>query len=427
MKNDLYWTSYKSFEKRIIELSHSICFDDEQLNVYSAEIADLFVSICTKIESVSKDLYEKHILPFLIDNEEKPLTYNGKKFTFEKWKRKDWKFDHNCLMELNNKFAFDKKKIELKDRFNFINFGEVIIPFSDIISGGKWEQFHIQSIDFKILTIEELEKKYRCKYESCSWLKSYQSLKHDFHASIKEHGTLKNIFVSLGALFLLLIYWQYYPSRSFGQPQKNDRMQVDLVSSLFVLPYTYQVMPNFIKDSEIDNYRAKFKQDFEQEAENYYSEISYPLVCILIKERYREVEELVKELNKNTPYVDYGFARYDKLDEKDKQNHNKLEKYFYESNSNSNLMIILNAFNNPYDYYDYSRYYEYMKHKGHKKRELTKIIVGDKVKMRNIYYKNIEGVIKELTDVTITIQIVNDDLECSYRLSYDHIIDITKL
>jgi hypothetical protein len=61
--------SYIKFEQRVIELSHIISFDDKQMSVYSNEIADLILSVMSKVESVLKDIYERNIYPFEFDNQ----------------------------------------------------------------------------------------------------------------------------------------------------------------------------------------------------------------------------------------------------------------------------------------------------------------------------------------------------------------------
>jgi uncharacterized coiled-coil protein SlyX len=61
--------SYIKFEQRVIELSHTISFDDKQMSVYSNEIADLILSVMSKVESVLKDIYERNIYPFEFDNQ----------------------------------------------------------------------------------------------------------------------------------------------------------------------------------------------------------------------------------------------------------------------------------------------------------------------------------------------------------------------
>ena len=67
-ENKPYWSSYKLLESQLLRLSHSICFDDKQIHVYSSELADIINSACVKIESLAKDIYEEHIWPFQKDD-----------------------------------------------------------------------------------------------------------------------------------------------------------------------------------------------------------------------------------------------------------------------------------------------------------------------------------------------------------------------
>lgn len=70
--HEAYWNSYRLLESQLLRLSHSICFDDNQIHVYSSELADIINSACIKIESLAKDIYEEHIWPFQEDNDRIP-------------------------------------------------------------------------------------------------------------------------------------------------------------------------------------------------------------------------------------------------------------------------------------------------------------------------------------------------------------------
>ena len=59
--HEAYWNSYRLLESQLLRLSHSIWFNDEQINVYSSELADIINSACIKIESLAKDIYEEHM------------------------------------------------------------------------------------------------------------------------------------------------------------------------------------------------------------------------------------------------------------------------------------------------------------------------------------------------------------------------------
>jgi hypothetical protein len=63
---------------------------------------------------LAKDIYEEHILPFQIDSDTIPKSYKGTaaKFKFEKWTRDAWKYDYNCLVEIDEKFLILLSKLK---------------------------------------------------------------------------------------------------------------------------------------------------------------------------------------------------------------------------------------------------------------------------------------------------------------------------
>lgn len=90
----MYWNSYRLLENQLIRLSHSICFDGDQIDVYSTELADIINSACIKIESLVKDIYEEHICQFQLDQGIVPMSFLEEKknrtsldFKPEKWTR----------------------------------------------------------------------------------------------------------------------------------------------------------------------------------------------------------------------------------------------------------------------------------------------------------------------------------------------------
>ena len=60
---EAYWNSYRLLESQLLRLSHSIRFDDNQIHVYSSELADIINSACIKIESLAKDIYPSSKAP----------------------------------------------------------------------------------------------------------------------------------------------------------------------------------------------------------------------------------------------------------------------------------------------------------------------------------------------------------------------------
>lgn len=60
-RRNLFISNYSRIEREVIELSRSIDFCDEQLNVYSTIICDLIIRCGADIESLYKELYRKRI------------------------------------------------------------------------------------------------------------------------------------------------------------------------------------------------------------------------------------------------------------------------------------------------------------------------------------------------------------------------------
>lgn len=189
--NEAYWNSYRLLESQLLRLSHSVCFDDNQVNVYSPELADIVNSACIKIESLAKDIYEDHIWPFQMDAGIIPPSYNGKQFKIEKWTRDNWKFDHNCLIEIDRRFALSKKRIELKaERFLFHKYGSTLLAhfprknseavFGNILSEtrGRWTRISFKLLigwrvikQSSITTYKAFRSMVRSKMRLCLWLR----------------------------------------------------------------------------------------------------------------------------------------------------------------------------------------------------------------------------------------------------------------
>ena len=72
--------AYRLLESQLLRLSHSICFDDEQVNVYSSELADIINSACVKIESLAKDISLIHSVapPFQTEGAARGFGFGGK-------------------------------------------------------------------------------------------------------------------------------------------------------------------------------------------------------------------------------------------------------------------------------------------------------------------------------------------------------------
>lgn len=242
--HEAYWNSYRLLESQLLRLSHSICFDDNQINVYSSELADIINSACIKIESLAKDIYQEHIWPFQFDQDVIPQSSTAKNFKTEKWTRDKWKFDYHCLVEIDRKFSLSKKRIELKtERFHFSKYGSTILPFGNIsidhCNGGYWE--HSDRNPWRM----DMHK-----LQAVDWCKSYQAIKHNYIQSIQEHGTIKNAIMVLSAFYLLAVYNTCLPSRQFEVEEKNGRIRLDFGSELFSCGMCNFTIPPCITNSE---------------------------------------------------------------------------------------------------------------------------------------------------------------------------------
>lgn len=163
-KNNLFWQVYLNLESEVLELSKYIFFTDtnnHQLETYSIHIADLLVRVCVEIEAISKELYFEN-------GGTKPRNSN------------DIYFDTDCLALLNKLCNTDKKVVK-------------IVATS----------FNLTKEENKILT--PLKNAY--KRSKIYWAKAYQAVKHDRYKSL-HFGNVKALLQSMGALFLLNIYYK---------------------------------------------------------------------------------------------------------------------------------------------------------------------------------------------------------------------------
>ena len=186
MNNNLYWNVYKSLERELLKLAEIIHIDDGQLDVYSMKIADLLIRTSVEIESISKELYFR-------EGGTKPDD-------------KDLYFDTDCLALLESKWSLSKK---------------VVMISSPI--------FYLKEDDNIYLT--PLHKAHKRGASSADWQKAYQAVKHNRAKSLKK-GNLKHFIRSLGALYILNIY---YNNRKFYLDKDANGISFDanLGSSIF--------------------------------------------------------------------------------------------------------------------------------------------------------------------------------------------------
>lgn len=172
-KSDIFWQTYLLLEKEMLEVSKYIFITDEkivnkksvsctsQLETFSPHIADLIIRTCVEIEAISKELY------FDIGGTKE----RGNPNLF---------FDSDCLKEIDIKCKTNKKNV---------------IVTSPL--------FNLTKDENKIF--RPLKEAHKSK--GTDWERAYQALKHDRYSSL-SFGTIKNLLHSLGALYLLNIYYR---------------------------------------------------------------------------------------------------------------------------------------------------------------------------------------------------------------------------
>ena len=176
-KSDIFWQTYLSLEKELINVSNFIFITDEittherglevtkpcnsQLEAFSPHIADLLIRCCVQIEAISKELY--------FDNGgTKP---RGDKNLF---------FDEDCLKLIDIKWATHDKRVL------------VVAPF-----------FNLTKDENRMLR----PLKNAHKRSGTFWEKAYQAVKHDRFLSLKD-GNVKALLHSMAALYLLNLYYR---------------------------------------------------------------------------------------------------------------------------------------------------------------------------------------------------------------------------
>ena len=155
--------------------------DDNQLGVYSLEMADIICNVFASIEGLSKDIYkylsnkETGIKPLIEHEEQRMNCIKGTKAEL-----REPKFDEDALKSLDLIWDLSSKKIEVSsDLIFFTKELSLINPLNKIICGND------RSLN-----------------------DAYQSIKHNRIANIKK-ATVKNVIEALGALYILCLYGKY--------------------------------------------------------------------------------------------------------------------------------------------------------------------------------------------------------------------------
>lgn len=394
-KGEMYWNSYRLLENQLIRLSHSICFDDDQIDVYSTELADIINSACIKIESLAKDIYEEHICQFQLDQGIIPVSFLEDKdkrassdFKPEKWTRKKWKYDFNCLVEIDLKYALSKKRLHLKQgRFHFLKYGTTLLPFSNIAlnkcKGGVWTYCERDNFGMHNTQLKRVD-----------WCESYQCIKHNYLESIPKHGTIKNAIMVLAAFYLLAIYYSCLPQKRFDYDEKYDKDNIDFGSELFYCGQCNYTLPPFVIDSGYIAYEQQRKASYETSPikeilmqQDYLNDIEgIPFYTILSKDAYEKVKTMVTEYCKANSVDVFDIAPYEREHGLDNLTpgamlYKAIQKYIRAPYYRQNICI---AFNTGADsvyveYPDFADDYEKSKYAIRTKKVLESLEVGDVV------------------------------------------------
>lgn len=405
--HEAYWNSYRLLESQLLRLSHSICFDDNQIHVYSSELADIINSACIKIESLAKDIYEEHIWPFQEDNDRIPECFaKGKykrsadKFDSEKWTRDKWKYDYHCLVEIDREFSLGKKRIELRlGRFNFRKYGSTILPFGNIslsdCRGGLWEYSE-----------RDIWHEDAHRLKSVDWCKSYQAIKHNYIQSIPEHGTIENAIMVLAAFYLLAVYDACLPYRQFEMEDKADNYHMNFGSDLFSCGMCNYMKPPCIIDSDFIKLEEKNRSREEDpacqiifaEQELMNDTEGFPFLVTLNMDTYRKVMGMVDEYCAPRGLEHFDIAPYERENGLATMDagallYVNLKKYIMAPYYRRNICISFNVgkariygslLDNPFEY-------EKSKYKNRTKAVLSELKVGDVVDAKYFMGEEVSG------------------------------------
>lgn len=435
--HEAYWNSYRLLENQVLRLAHSICFDDTQINVYSSELADIINSACIKIESLAKDIYEEHIWPFQEDSDVIPPTFIGKNFNLEKWTRDKWKFDHNCLVEIDREFSLSKKQIELRTEiFHFYKYGSTILPFGTLSQkdnrGGYWEYSE-----------RDLWKSDAHKFQVVSWLDSYQEIKHNYIESIPKHGTVKTAIMALAAFYLLAIYNSSLPSRQFEVNDNGVRTGVDFGSKLFSCGMCNYTIPpcvidsNRMKREEICDSRKddEDQQEIFKEQDLLHDIDGLPFLITLTDDVYKNVCNLTAQYCAPRNLECFDISPYHNKQSIDCSDagaalYIKLRRFIFAPYNKNHVCVSFNVGSERiYDSLGIEGFdYEKSKYKNKTATVLSELKIGDVVNATFVFDEIVSnGKVIKLNDHSIELEIVENGIHRISSQSKENIISIQKV
>lgn len=184
MKENLYFHVYQKIEKEVIDLTSSIYFSDEQINVFSLHIAELIIRCSIELESIAKDIYRES---------------NGR----------DPQKTGDAFLQLERQWNLSRKVLTIISPYT--HFKETFCPA-------------FAPFDYK----EKSENDY---------YSTYNAIKHDRVNNISK-ANINSLIRVLGALYILNIYYRN-EIISLDQDRYGSRANKSLGSDFFA----YSIAP----------------------------------------------------------------------------------------------------------------------------------------------------------------------------------------
>lgn len=154
-----YLSDYNRYESILIEISHHISINDDQLNIYSEELADFIVKVGASVESLSKYLHS--YLTDCFNNQKFPIIKRPD--NFREFKRNE-SFETEALPALEAVWQLSYKEIMINSPLiHLTEKTKLLIPFSFLDQGNQ-------------------------KNNNANCFKNYQFIKHNRIESLRENA-----------------------------------------------------------------------------------------------------------------------------------------------------------------------------------------------------------------------------------------------
>jgi hypothetical protein len=215
MKNNFYWAVYKNLEREVIDLSHQINFDDNQLNVYSIKIADLIFRCSTELESIAKDIYRS-------ETEKEPKNAG------------------ECIAMLEKEWLINKKHVILSSPYFYFqkHFKPSFAPF-----------------DYG-------------RDDPNNYYEAYNAVKHDRVKNINK-ASINTLVRVMAALYLLNIYYKDDNFRikpttirsDFDSALGSDCFSIKLMNDSYLIQIHKQDTANAMQNTDCYVYLTQYPQN----------------------------------------------------------------------------------------------------------------------------------------------------------------------